>query len=72
MEENIDLLITNEVTIMCLYKKLDLSYTKTMIHSKMDPNSEFKYRTTQVLEENVGKLLNNLQIFKSYSRIRNY
>lgn len=57
---------------MCLYKKLDLSYTKTMIHSKMDPNSEFKYRTTQVLEENVGKLLNNLQIFKSYSRIRNY
>ena len=43
-----------------------------MIHSKMDPNSEFKYRTTQVLEENVGKLLNNLQIFKSYSRIRNY
>lgn len=57
---------------MCLYKKLDLSYTKTKNRSKMDPNSEFKYRTTQVLEENVGKLLNNLQIFKSYSRIRNY
>ena len=39
---------------------------------QMDPNSEFKYRTTQILEENVGKLLKNLQIFKSYSRIRNY
>lgn len=49
VEENMDLLITHVVTIVWLYKKSALSYTKTKINSKwiraLNSNAEpYKYQ----------------------------